>query len=318
MNLGRSIVVLCAFVAVAGCTASTPGGTTTSVNDSSTVPPGVVDVSSDDDAAPEPPPLVIVSGERRTAVPGYDYCWEGPDSGQAVCADWFGTQTPTHLEVGTAEVTVQWVDGATLTAGIRADGGSCWPSLAMEKTGVGEWSLAMPELPGTYRVGVKGISPQGQSYFAIEVTTSVLGSVPAPVASVWWPDTSDRFEPYVSAVGPQSGIEARLRVVSVDGVTTEFPMGALVNIEEGSPIECGSVFAVEHQDGPITFVYNEEALGATPYEVTLTVGVEGPEFERTWIWPDELGSEDTLTGTMQPTSGEPWHPDFDPLIDSDS
>lgn len=323
MNVYRSILVLSVLV-VAGCTAGAPESTSatttttasTLVTSSTAVTPEVVDA--------QPPPLLVVFDGRQVTVPGFDYCWQESGSGQGTCADWFGTEVPTRVEVDTAEVIVQWVNDGILTAGVRNDGDSCQPALAMEEAGEGTWRMAMPELPATYRIDLYGMSPQGSTRFALEVTTSAAGPVAAPVATLWWPDTSSQFEPFVSIVGPGSGTEARLLIVSSDNSSTELPMEAVflsdvVSDEEVvPPIRCDTTFLIRHEDGPITFEFNEDVLGHPPYEVTLTIGVMGPEFERTWVWPDELDSEDILTGSMHPTSGEPWNPkeDSDPLIDS--
>ena len=314
----RLSILVVSVVVASGCTADTPASTTTSTGVSSTVSSVVPDSTVVAPEVVQPPPLLVVaSAERRVAVPGFDYCWDDPESEQALCADSCGTETPTDVEIHKPDVTVQWIDDAILTAEVRTDTGRC--PLPVVTAGEGEWTVPMPELPGTYRIDLYGESPQGSTRFAIDVETSVEGPLSVPVATVWWPDTTNEFEPSAWAVGPRAGFEARLLVASADGVSNEFPMAAVYHFEEGAPIECGSLFWMVHGDGPITFAYNEEALGRAPYEITLTVGVKGPEFERTWTWPDDLGSEDTLTGPMHPTSGEPWHPDgdSDPLIDTD-
>lgn len=320
LDVYRSVLVLLALI-VAGCTAGAPEGTTattagTLVTSSTAVSPG--------DADAKPPPLVVVFDEREVSVRGFDYCWQESESGQGTCADWFGTEVPTRVEVDTAEVMVQWINDGILTAAIHDDGDTCPLALVMEDDGEGAWRMAMPELPATYRVDLFGMSPQGTTHFALEVTTSVEGPVAAPIATLWWPDTSSRFEPWVSTVGPGSGIEARLLIVSSDNRSTEFaseavfPVDAVIDEEGSLPIECDTTFLIRQEDEPVMFEFNEAVLGQPPYEVTLTVGVTGPEFERMWVWPDELDSEDTLTGSMHRTSGEPWHPeaDSDPLIDS--
>ncbi|MCP4967059.1 MAG: hypothetical protein GY926_17730 [bacterium] len=317
LKLRLSILVL-SVVGVAACTGDTSSSTTASVGVSRPTSSVASDSTVDDEEVAQPPPLVVVAGEERMTVPGYDYCWEEPEAGQGVCADWFGTEDPTHIGVDTPEVNLQWIDDATLTADVLIDGGRC--PLAMENVGEGQWYMAMPEQPGTYRVDVYGESSQGSTHFAVEVSTSVEGPASVPVATVWWPDTSNGFEPYASTVGPRSGLEARLLVVSSDGISNEFPMEALFHIEEGNPIECGTLFGMVHQDEQITFAYDKDTLGERPYEITLTVGVNSPEFEQIWIWPTDLDSEDTLVGPMHPTAGEPWNPhqDTDPLIDTES
>lgn len=328
LSVCRSILVL-VVLAGAGCTADAPAATTTTTTGTpSTVRDSVTDSTAPvlEVADPQPPSLLVVLDNSQLAVSGFDYCWQEPGSGQEVCGDSFGTEVPTRVEVDSAEVTVQWVSEGVLTAGIHDGEYSCQPPLAIAEDGEGIWRMAVPELPGTYRVDLYGIAPQGSTRFALEVTTSVAGPAAAPRATIWWPDTADQFEPSVSMLGAGSALEARLLIVSSDNSSTEyvleavFPMDYVVGDGEAPPIRCDATFLIRHEDEPVTFEFNESVLGRPPYEVTLTVGDKGPEFARSWLWPDELDEDESLTGSMHPTSGEPWHPEenSDPLIDSSS
>ncbi|MDJ0663786.1 MAG: hypothetical protein QNJ75_04450 [Acidimicrobiia bacterium] len=117
--------------------------------------------------------MQLLTESAVVELSGYDYCWEG-----AGCADWFGSEVPTPFKVDVAVVEVRWVSNGNLTASLRDHHVSGCPSrLPLVPTEAGQGVMALPEVPGTYRIDFHGESPEGSSAFATSITSSVSGDL---------------------------------------------------------------------------------------------------------------------------------------------
>ena len=199
MNRSVPVLIVVALL-IGGCVDSRPEQANDTVSDAGVTVSTLQAPHVTDSGDQKPPPLEIGTSAERVEVPGYDYTWGADDSEMGVSADWFGREEPTPLTVATSTVPVQWIDGAVLSASVSLEGDKCDTPL-LEPSGPGEWVLAMPPAPGTYRVGFYGTSGRGKSLFAIMLTSTVDGPPLTPHAEVWWPDTIDQLQPSVEISG---------------------------------------------------------------------------------------------------------------------
>lgn len=264
-------MVLAAGLVVAGCRGSSQN------------------VSSEPTAEPlaEPPALVVGAGSSRVVSPGINYCWTTSASGEGVCADSFGNEVPTPVDVDTATVSVAWVEDGTLSASLWADGQACPIPLARQSEESGHWTLALPAEPGTYRVDLFGSAPEGRTQFAILVTSASEGPAAVPIVSAWWPDTSDDFALSVEVEGLSAASEAALEIVSAGDKQTLLPV-----VLRASEAQCRSVL-----EGEAIVAGGIEALGVAPYTATLVVTSYLETWQLTWEWPLDHRHDDKFEGT---------------------
>ncbi len=293
MNRSVPVLIVVALL-IGGCVDSRPeqaNDTGSGVTVSALQAPHVTD-SGDQ----KPPPLEIGTSAERVEVPGYDYTWGADDSEMGVSADSFGREEPTPLTVDTSTVPVQWIDGAVLSASVSLEGDKCDTPL-LEPSGPGEWVLAMPPAPGTYRVGFYGTSGRWKSLFAIMLTSTVEGPPLTPHAEVWWPDTIDRFQPYVEIAGPPDNATMTLRVSATGADATTLVLDRVPPSEH--PQSCPPTFRIGDET---PFSRNTELPGNPPYTISLLVESPEGDYEASWRWPDDLNPTGKLVGSMTETS----------------
>lgn len=170
-----------------------------------------------------PPALVVDTGRSTVETHGFDYCWI-----PGGCADSFGAEVPTPVDVDTPSVLLSWIGKGVLSATYRANNQTCAARLSLEPVGPETWSLAMPPEPGTYRIDLHGKAEAGSTRFAILVSLSVAGPPLLPIASVGWPEseafTDDAFLIGVEFYGLDLDSEARIQIVSSDEISTVLPL----------------------------------------------------------------------------------------------
>jgi hypothetical protein len=290
----RAMLIVALITSVAflsACSSTTRTSTSTQADPGSTTTQPTLPSTTARRLAPEPsePPALVVSSNGSTAtVPPFDYCWTPATSTTGVCADSFGSEIPTPITVDTPTAEIDWVQDGELTAWVRSDEPECGPQLSLEPAGPGHWDLAMPPHAGTYRVTLAGTAPEGDTGFALQVTSLVDGPPVRPIVAVWWPDIDDPFALSVDITGVDSCSDVVLEITSTKGLTTELTMELYESDRRCGPSE-----------GEVT-LDDRTALGAAPYTVTLGVTDATQRYEIAWEWPADLNGGDTLKGTMQP------------------
>jgi hypothetical protein len=265
-----------------------PDGATTSTTTAATVESTVSHTSGT--VLTEPPGLQLIAGSAEVTLRGFDYCWEG-----AGCADSFGTEVPQPVDVDLPSITVRWIEEGTVTASIRDDADECPRFVPLAPVGAGEWTMAMPADPGTYRVYFSGQAGESSSVFAAAISSSVPGEEALPVAAVWLPDVADELLAEVELYSTEPASSATLTIDTADGASVT------ISLEDGTldGAYCGPQFF-----GSVDPVAGTANLGETPYSVTMTVQSGSTQYTRSWVWPDQLDSEGRLSGALQPTVEE--------------
>jgi hypothetical protein len=285
MGTTRLVAVTALVILAAAC--SDAAGDPAPIETSTSVAAPGTEVSAPAPVGSEgPPALRVEAGSSTVLTYGFDYCWT-----PGGCADSFGSETPTPIDVDAPSVSIAWIDGGELSAGYRWDDDECGARLSLELIGPGTWSLAMPPEPGTYRIDLFGESAEGTTRFSVLASSSIGGPPLLPIASVWWPDTDDEFLMSVNLYGVDPTTEAYIDVVAADRVATVLPIQLYESAASCPPFI----------EGESVVVGGVGSLGVAPHEATLFVFSEAGQYELTWEWPRDIGRDDTLTGTMVAT-----------------
>lgn len=237
----------------------------------------------------EPPSLLVHAGASDVTVPGFDYCWDG-----AGCADWFGSEQPTAVRTENATLAVEWINDGVLEATIADEDAGCVSGISVDALDApGTWELSLPDESGPYRVDFFGKADAGSVRFSIEVTSSAASIDTLPIATVGWPDTSDRFVLSVTVEHVDASSQITLEVTDAGGIVT------LLSLRASEPLlpgHCGPATAGEIDiDGIGT-------LGEPPYSATLTVDARTESYKLVWVWPDDHSSNDIYRHTMEPAN----------------
>ncbi len=155
----------------------------------------------------------------------------------------------------------------------------------------------MPPESGTHRIDFHGQFGEGSTRFALLVSASVAGPPLLPIASVWLPDTNDSFVvgAELHEIDPDS--EARVEIVSADGISTVLHMQLYAQPAES---EC-----VQWVEGESTVVEGIRALGAAPFQATLLLLSATEQYEMSWEWPRDAGPDYRATRTLHPSADSP-------------
>ncbi len=122
--------------------------------------------------------------------------------------------------------------------------------------------MSLPEETGEYRVNIYGDAPEGASVFSVAVTSSVEGLAGMPIATVWWPNTSDDFSLSVQVEGVDADAVISLEVAAADGKVTTLAMDLY------EPAEASQCRQPLSGGASVTGI---ETLGEAPYSALLDV-----------------------------------------------
>ena len=134
---------------------------------------------------------------------------------------------------------------------------------------------------------LSGTAPEGNTLFAMWVTSTVDGPPLVPISSLWWMDIDGPFALQPTISGTDEDGVAALEIRSIDGTQTDVPFASY-----GSAGHCAPFGWDATIDDPTT-------LGVPPYTVTLRLNDGARSYEIVWKWPCDL-DDDTLTGAMLP------------------
>ncbi len=291
--MGTTRLALFAALMVISAACSDAGGDPVLAETSTTAAAPDSDSSTMELAGLEGPPALVVDNGRSTVeAHGFDYCWD-----PGGCADSFGTEVPTPIDVDTQTVLLSWIGKGDLSATYQTDEEACRARLSLDAVGPETWSLAMPPEPGTHRIDLHGEAEEGTTRFAILVSSSVAGPPLLPIASVGWPTseafTDDAFLIGVEFYGIDPGSEAEIQILSSDQVSTVLPLQMYTTAQEGSA-------CVRWIEGETAAIEGASALGATPLDVTLLLRDGTGRYKASWEWPRDIGPNGYRTSTLRP------------------
>lgn len=278
----RLTFALVTTVMLSACGAGSVGGdpdlSTTSTEALATTTPSTT--SSD-----RPPDLRVVapSGSELVLAP-FGYCWF--EDGQGVCAD--GVPPDPLPSIALGEVgglslffPLEWsMEVTVLPSDDQCEG--VW-SLEAEPDGTPIEALGEA---GTLRLDVFARGEQGDAAWSFEVVSSSDRPVPPPYAQAYWQPSGDALREGVSLsivignLAPRSeSVTGSVTVTAQNGATHEFPLSPTID-----PDCPGSTVLLE---GPGGFTGDVLALGPEPYDLAITVELDGHVVAADPLrWPD--------------------------------
>lgn len=235
-----------------------------------------------------PADLVVVSGDSRTRLPGFNWCWRPATVETALCADGPGGAVP--VSVDSAFVTLEWLVDGTLTLSQQADTNGCEPPPVIEPLGPGLWQLSMPGETGTYRIDLTGTATGGSTKFAMLVTSSVAGPALRPTVEIAWEITQGPLAVAVTVVGLDRSTDAVIEVSSMDDSVSKL----VIPLQQAGCLELFGETDIEEV----------ALLGTPPLGALLLIDDGSSLFEFGFRFPDDFVGDGIVRGSMQRTADE--------------
>jgi len=287
----RVAVLSLMVVLAAACGAGSEPFDVARSGDGSTVVTGSSDPpgsSSSLEGMDQPPDLIVAAGAEQLVLSPFSYCWFV--GGQGVCVDGIQTDPLPSLTVDdgedlSVEFPLDWQIQATLLPG----GDYCDGSLTVDVDPDGSPVETLGSA-GTYRVELFGRGDQGDAAWAFELTTTDdRPSPPLSVQVLWYPSgqTLDAEAPFSAHIGNLT--EKPAQVSAVATVTSSNGSSQDFELTGGVAEECwGSTVSF---DQPANLTSQVLELGPSPYDVELTLRIEGQKIMTPVItWPDDFPS----------------------------
>lgn len=249
-----------------------------------------------------PPDLIVAAGDEQLALVPFSYCWSVGVRG--VCAD--GTPPDPLLSLtlgsGTAlmvEFSLPWEIQATLVP----NGDYCDGPLVVDLDPTGA-SVETLGPAGTYRVDVFGRGEQGDAAWSFDLVTTEDRSWPAGyMQAFWFPggqelERTASFNAYLGNLTERpNNVSAAATVTASDGKSQAFIM--ISNVVE----DCWE--STIKLEAPADFTSSVLGLGAPPYEVVISVSIDGRDVvEQAITWPNDYpsNSNESHRVPLPPTS----------------
>jgi hypothetical protein len=256
--------------------------------------------STTDTESDRPPDLRVATGDTEAVLSPYSYCWF--TEGQGLCADGIPEDPlPTIIVSGGSALDLEFPLDWQLTATLSNGGDQC-DGLMVATTNPAGALLEQLGPAGTYRVDVFGRGIGGDAAWAFQlVTKEDHPSLPAFWQAFWSPgeselDATAPFSASVQNIATQPiEVSASAVASAATGAMRAFDLSVIYDDScWGSRLDLA---------GPDDFTAQVIELGPAPYEVIITVTIDGMTITTSPVrWPDDFPAGSNESGPLSANS----------------
>ena len=266
-----------------------------------------------DDDFPDLQHIGVAHESTSLDLQAWTSCWAEPGVGEDYCADGMPPDEPPSLGVVTGQVEVTFPhDGWSWSALLRHPTDQCGPifTVDLEPAGDQRWLLPDSGPIGTYEVDLSGNGPEGDVNVSFAMTTTREGSAPTPrsafdlffdddgMIKIYGPPTLT-----LTAIAPDAAVEgAELVVVAADGTRHVAALEVLESRDGCSTPGYHSLTDGTDPDVQFEQLDGVEEYGPAPYDISLTLSIDGVEHTADVAFPADVDEE---TSSMLPSFTPP-------------
>lgn len=234
-----------------------------------------------------PPNLMVTAGDNQLTLRPYAYCWTA--GGQGICADGAAPDPLPSLALADDDelaITfgLDWELQATM---VPVDGRVCDGSWTFDVAGDGTAVEALG-VAGHYRVDTFARGEQGDAAWAFGLETTRDRTEPAPFVQAYWYPAGEELDPTTSFSGQVGNLAEVPDAVSASATVTS-STGQSKTFELAGELFEDCFASAAGLTGPAGMTAEILTLGPPPYDVALTIKLDGADFGDAVItWPDDF------------------------------